>query len=181
MVSGKIRTITLFGLGTFTLVGASMTITHRALAADTKATSSKAEVQVAQGGPGNFGRGGGRGGRFLAPGQPPLPGGFEGGAGFQGGPGGPGGPDGPGGPGGFGGPPPMGMGGGPATVTATQSAVYVLRGNTLYAFNAQTLKPIAQVELPRPTGGPGGRGGAGANSGRLPRPGANAPEPGDEN
>jgi hypothetical protein len=53
----------------------------------------------------------------------------------------------------------MMMGGGPATLTATEHTVYVLRGNTLYAFNAQTLKPTAQVELPMPQFGPGGNGG----------------------
>lgn len=173
MISRKTRSLAMFGLGAAALAGASMMITHRAMAADTKVASTKtAEVRLAQ----NFGGRPGQPGRPGAPGQPPPPGGFEGGEGFQGGPGG------PGGPGGFGGPPHMMMGGGPATVSATQSAVYVLRGNTLYAFNAQTLKPTAQVELPRPQGGPGGPGGpGGANSGRLPRPGNNAPEPRDEN
>jgi hypothetical protein len=67
----------------------------------------------------------------------------------------------------------MMMGGGPATITATEHAVYVLRGNTLYAFNAQTLKPTAQVELPQPQFGPGGGGGARRTSANLPARPAN--------
>jgi hypothetical protein len=90
-----------------------------------------------------------------------------GGGGFGGGPGGgPGGPGDPGGRGGRFGPGMMGGagmmgGGGGASMTATSTAVYVLRGNTLYSFDARTLRPIAKADLPmpegRPGGGPGGR------------------------
>ena len=71
--------------------------------------------------------------------------------------GGPGG----GGPPGFGGPmgPPMG-----GNIAANNNRVYVLQGRMLLAFDAATLKPAGQVELPRPEprpgpgGGPGGQG-----------------------
>lgn len=46
---------------------------------------------------------------------------------------------------------PMPFGGGGAQLTATATTVYVLRGNTLLAFDARTLKPVAQAELPPPT------------------------------
>jgi hypothetical protein len=52
----------------------------------------------------------------------------------------------------------MGMGGPPA-MTATGNAVYVLRGNMLYAFDAKDLRQLAKTELPRPEmpqGFPGG-------------------------
>lgn len=89
------------------------------------------------------------------PGGFPRPGG-QGQGGFPGRPGGQGGfPGGPGG-GGFPGGPPMGgmgmmgMGGGGATMTATDKYVYVLRGNTLYQFAAEGLKLLGKAELPQP-------------------------------
>lgn len=76
--------------------------------------------------------------------------------------------------------PPMMMGGG-ATMTATAQAVYILRGNHLYAYDARTLSLLKDVELPRPEGpGPGGLGGPGAGGfgGRPGRP--QRPEGGQE-
>src|SRR5687767_107413 len=57
---------------------------------------------------------------------------------------------GPAGPGGFrpGGPPMPQM-------VATGSRVFVLRGRTLYAFDAGSLRLVAQADLPGPQGGPG--------------------------
>ena len=67
-------------------------------------------------------------------------------------PGGPGG-FGPGGPGGF----RPGFPGGPMPqMVATTTRVYILRGRTLYAFDAGSLKLVAQTEVPEPQGGPGG-------------------------
>jgi hypothetical protein len=70
--------------------------------------------------------------------------------------------------GGFGGPMRPGMGmmgmmGGGASMTANQNTVYVLRGNQLLAFDANSLKLKAQAELPmpHPPGGGGGFGGGG--------------------
>lgn len=83
------------------------------------------------------------------PGQPPFPGGGPGGQGFPGGPGS-GAPGYPGAGQGFRG---MGMGmmgGGPATVTATEKYVYVLRGDTLYQYSVDGLKLTAKATLPRP-------------------------------
>lgn len=96
--------------------------------------------------------------RGNRPGVPADPGGFPGGGGGAefGGPGG----GRPGGGPGFG--PPMGMGmgmGGGATMTANTTSVFVLRGNTLYAFDARTLKMTGQANLPQPEFGPGGPGG----------------------
>lgn len=58
-----------------------------------------------------------------------------------------------------------GFGGGAATVTATDRYVYVLRGNTLYQFDVNGLKLIAQAQIPveRPRVQPGQ---GGANGGR---------------
>jgi hypothetical protein len=100
------------------------------------------ERAQAQDGQGGFPRPGGQGGGF--PGRP--------GGGGQGGF--------PGGGGGFpGGPPMMGMGGGGATMTATERYVYVLRGNTLYQFSAEGLKLLGKAELPQPTRQPRPEGG----------------------
>ena len=71
--------------------------------------------------------------------QPGQPGPFgPGGGGFQGGF-----------PGGF---PMMPMMGGASQIAATPTTVYVLRGNTLYSFDARTLRPMGRttIEPPRP-------------------------------
>ena len=81
------------------------------------------------------------------PGGPPPPGGFGGPGGFR-----------PGG--GF-------MMGGGGSIAATTNRVYVLRGNTLYAIDAATLKVLGSTELPPPQMGP-----------RPGAPGAGAPPPG---
>lgn len=94
-------------------------------------------------------------------GQPPQGGGFPGGGqGFPGGGPGQGFPG--GGPGqGFRGMGPM-MGGGGASVTATEKYVYVLRGDNLYQYSVDGLKLTAKAVLPRPEpqrppqDGPGG-------------------------
>lgn len=101
------------------------------------------------------------------PGQPGFPPGEGDGGGFGGrfGGGGFGGPMGPG----MG---MMGMMGGGASLTANQNTVYVLRGNQLLAFEANTLKLKAQAELPmpHPPGGGGfGGGGFGGERGRGER------------
>lgn len=92
-----------------------------------------------------------------------------------------------GGPGGPGGPGPQGMmpGGRPGpTMAANSTRVFVLRGNTLLAFDASSLRLVSQAELPRPNGqqGPEGPGGFG-REGRGPagRGGNRAPQgaPGD--
>lgn len=79
------------------------------------------------------------------PGQPPPPGGgFPGGGRFGGG---------------------MMM---MPVMTATDKYVYILRGNTLYQFDAGSLTLVKQADLPRPAGGPGRRpGGDGAGAERL--------------
>jgi hypothetical protein len=67
------------------------------------------------------------------------------------------------------GPPPMGPPmGGPPAMTATQNSVYVLRGNTLYALDARTLKITAQADLPMPQRGPGGADNGGFRPNRRP-------------
>ncbi|HET6382881.1 MAG TPA: hypothetical protein VFJ58_05770 [Armatimonadota bacterium] len=78
-------------------------------------------------------------------GGPPPGGGFQQG----GGPGGP--PFGGGrfGGGRFGGPG-MFPGGGPESLTATTTNVYILRGGTLYSYDAHTLKLIGAAQLPAP-------------------------------
>ena len=120
------------------------------------------------------------------PGQGGFPGGGQQGGFPGGGPQGgfPGGPQGgfPGGGfgqgGGMRGPMMMGMGGAPATVTATDKFVYVLRGDTLMQFSVDGLKLVAKATLPRDEprqpGGPGegGRGGEGGRPGR----GGNLPQ-----
>ena len=63
-------------------------------------------------------------------------------------------------------------------MTATPSTVFVLRGSTLYAFDAGTLKLKAKTELPAPEfgpqgGGPGGFGGPGG--GGFGSPGGGGP------
>ncbi len=122
-----------------------------------------------------------------APQERPGQGGFPGGGpqgGFPGGgpqggfPGG--GPQGgfPGGgfgQGGMRGPMMMGMGGAPATVTATDKYVYVLRGETLMQFSVDGLKLVAKTTLPRDErpgpGGPGDGPAPGRPGGQGPRPG----------
>lgn len=97
----------------------------------------------------------------IVPGQAPpgapggLPGGGFGGGGVGGFPGDP-----------FsGGPPMMPMMGG-TQMTATSSTVFVLRGNTLYAFDAGTLRLKAKTQLPAPEPpGPGDPGGGFGESG----------------
>lgn len=98
--------------------------------------------------------------------QPPQ--GFPGGGGGQGPFGGQGGPGGfpGGGPGGQGmRGPMMGMMGAPATMTATDRYVFILRGDTLYQYSTDGLKLVGKAELPRdqrgPRGGQGGPGGPG--------------------
>jgi len=102
-----------------------------------------------------------------------FPGGPQGGrGGFPGGPGGQGGfPGGPGGQGGFpGGPggqgmmrPMMGMMGAPATITATDKYVFVLRGDQLLQYSTDGLKLVGKAMLPRDE--------------RGPRPGGEGPNP----
>jgi hypothetical protein len=171
------------------LVGGTLFAGHRAQAQGSVRVAPKVEegAQAQQGRPrqpGAQGRPGGGG-----PGSPAGdgqfgPGGGEGFGGPGGGPGGFGGPG--GGPQGFGGPggmPPMMGGGGGASMTATSTAVYILRGNHLFAYDARSLSLIKDVELPRPEGGPGGGpqgfggpeggpgGGPGGRGGRPQRPG----------
>ena len=87
-------------------------------------------------------------------GQPPAPGqGQPGGGGF-----------GQGGGGGFGGGMRFGGGGAPV-ITATERFVYVLRGNTLYQFDANGLRLLAQADLPAMAGGGRNLGGAGDGAG----------------
>ena len=101
--------------------------------------------------------------------QPGQPGG-----GFQ--------PGGPGFGGGFGGGIPRPGFGAAPVMTATERFVYVLRGNTLYQFDANGLRLVAQTELPLPAGmtpggegvGPGGRR-RGGNRTTPGAPGALAP------
>ena len=91
----------------------------------------------------------------------------------------PGFPGQPGGPGpGF----PFPMFGGGGAMAANQNHVYVLRGNTVYALDAGTLKVTAQSQLPGgPMMGPGGFGGGGAGPrfapGRRFQPGAPGAQP----
>ena len=88
--------------------------------------------------------------------------------------GGPGGPGGQGGPGGFG---PQGMmPGRPGSMLAANSTrVFVLRGNTLLAFDANSLRLVSQTQLPQPTG-PVGPEGPGAGFGPAGRGGARPPQ-----
>jgi hypothetical protein len=138
------------GIGALVLAGGTLALTGHSLTAQ---ASDDAQEGGAQ--------------RQIQPGQPGFGPGAPGGLGGGGfGPGGPGfgGPGGPGGPGGM----MMGGGGGGAQMTATATGVYVLRGNTLYAFDPRTLKLAAKsdVPMPEPRFGPQGRpGGEGA-----PRP-----------
>src|SRR5437773_6504613 len=92
-------------------------------------------------------------------GGPGQPGGFPGGPGFQ-----------PGFGGGMPGMMPgMMMGGG--AMAATGSRVYVLRGNTVYAMDAASLRVVATGELPAPRFGPGGPGGFRGQPGQPGFPG----------
>ncbi len=164
MSSSRIQRWVGAGVGAAVLAGTTMAVSYYAFAQGTEREGQP------------------RPERGQRPGQRPergqFPGGPEGGQ-FPGGPGGPGFPGAPGGfaggPGGPGGPgfgPPMGMGpGGGRQLTATPNGVYVLRGNTLYAFDARTLKLTGQAELPRPEFGPGGPMGPGGPGGPGFRPG----------
>ena len=97
------------------------------------------------------------------PAPPPPPGG---GAPFPGGPGG--GPFPPGG-----GRPGMMMGGfgGPSQMAVSGTAIYILRGNTVYRLNAATLRVEAQGEIPMDQGmvAPGGQGNFGGQGQQRPR------------
>jgi len=122
------------GVGAAALAGLTASISYYAFA---QAPDGPGRTVVAQRRPGGLDAQAqpGQPGEPRRPGAPPF---------------GPGGPQfGPGGPmmGG-----PMMMGG--ASMTATSTAVYVMRGNTLYAFDANTLKLKARAELP--DGPPGG-------------------------
>lgn len=142
------------GLGALALSGMTMAVTCKAMAEGERPLQAPDEAQAER--PQPPGEGGGFGG------GPGGPGGF-------GGPGGPGGRGGfGGGPGGPGGPPPFMMGGG-ASMTANATTVYVLRGNTIIALDAKTLRQTAKAELPPMEFGPGGPGGPGG--GRPGRPG----------
>lgn len=91
-----------------------------------------------------------------------------------------GGPGGPGGPGGFG---PQGMmpGRPGPTLAANSTRVFVLRGDMLLAFDANSLRLVSQAQLPRPNGqegpdvpggfGPEGRGPGGRAGNRSPQGG----------
>lgn len=129
------------------------------------ATLAVVHEASAQGGPGGQG---GQGGQFGPGGQ--------GGPGFGGpGFGGPGfgGPGGPGFPGMM-----PGMGMGPGTVlAANNSRLFVLRGNTVFAYDAATLKMVGHTDLPTPQGGPDGRGPDGRGPGGR---GGNRPPQGNE-
>lgn len=84
-----------------------------------------------------------------------VPGGAPGGRPGAPGPGGPGGFGGPGGPGGFG--RGGGFGGGmTATMTASATRLFILQGRTLYAYDASSLRLVAQSQLPDPVN-PAGR------------------------
>jgi len=163
------------GLGAALLLGTTTAISLRAMAGSDDPAGKKPGVQVAQaqqpgtGQPGDVPRRPGGG-----------PGGFGGGfgGGFPGGPGGPGGP-------GFG----MMGGMGGVQMTATSTNVFILRGNTLYSFDARSLKLLGKAELPAPEmpaggfgpgGFPGGGGGGfGGPGGGRPgnRPGAPQGDP----
>lgn len=150
------------GLGGALILSASLALAYRALAQEQGRNGQRPGTAQA------FQGGGGLGGQ---PGFPPGGGGGFGGGGFGGG--------------GFG--PGMMPGGGGGTMTATSTNVYVLRGNTLYSFDARTLKLTAQANLPQPEpgqgfpGGGGGFGGGGQGGFRQQgRPGG-APGGGDQN
>lgn len=103
------------------------------------------------------------------PAGPGQQGGFGGQGGGQGGFGGQGGQGGQGGfqrggqggqpgfPGGQGGPMMMGGGGGGGTAIVEEGPyLYIVQGNRMFKVNKSDLKVVAQGELPRPMGGPGG-------------------------
>lgn len=143
------------GLGVLALAGGTFALASRSLA--------QAEGQPRPEGrrDGEVRRTGPRDGEVRREG-PRDPGGLrpEGQPGFQ-----------PGFPGGFPGGPGMGPMGpmmGAPTMTATATTVYVLRGNTLFAFDANTLRLKARTELPAPEFRPGGPGGPGGGFGGGP-------------
>src|SRR5262249_51023224 len=45
----------------------------------------------------------------------------------------------------------------PTSMTATSQYVYVLRGNTLYSFDARTLRPMGRTTIEAPRPGPNDR------------------------
>lgn len=99
---------------------------------------------------------------YAAPGDQGQPMGPQGGMRPMGGPGGMG----PMGGRGMGGP---GMGGPPAfPMTANSTSVYILIGNTLYQYDAKTLKLLSktQIEMPQPQPGMGGPGMGGPPGGQ---------------
>lgn len=150
MIQNSARRWAGVGLGALILAGGTFALCSRTLAqGQTKREIRQAGPQdFAQQDPAQFG-----GGQPGQPGQPGFQGGF---------------PGGPGGPGGFPGMPGMMGGGGGASMAATSTAVYVLRGNQLLAFDATTLKLKAQAEVPMPRMGPmgpDGRGGFGGPGG----------------
>ena len=70
----------------------------------------------------------------------------------------------------------MGGGGGGATMVVDGNFLFILRGNSLYKVQKETLKVVAEGELPMPQmrGGPGGQPG---NFQPQQRGGGNAPPP----
>ncbi len=162
MTAGGVQRWAGFGLAATALAGVTLAISHQA-GAQRAAPSAEPRLAAQQPPPGQPGPGG-------VPGRPGPGGGFGAGGGFGGFGGGAGFP-------GF-----RGFGG-EGAITATSSAVYVLRGNRLYAFDARTLRLIAQAELPEPEMSPGFAPGAPGRSGRPGgAPGARtpggAPQPG---
>lgn len=149
------------GLGALVAAGATVTLCYQALAQGEGALQRQprrpGEVRL-QGAP---------------PAQPVQPGAEDFAQGFGGAPeggfGGGGLGPGPGGPGGPGFGPGMGMMMAPTSMTANANTVFVLRGNTLLAYDAGSLRLKASTELPVPEGRGFGRpGGFGGNGPRRP-------------
>lgn len=87
------------------------------------------------------------------PGRPPMPGGVGGAPPFPGPPPGFGGAFGFG----FGGPgfgPPFPLGSPPTAMAVSGNSLYILRGNTVFKLDANTLQVQRQTELPPPSEGP---------------------------
>ena len=112
--------------------------------------------------------------------QPGEQGGAPGGGGGAGGPGMPGMGGGPGMMGG----PFMGMRGGPpgsVAVTATDKYLFIVRGNTVFQLDVNTLEILKQKELPEPErGGPDRQGMGGGARQRPPMEGGAAGAGGDK-
>ena len=70
-----------------------------------------------------------------------------------------------------------GFGGGGVQMAVASNALFILRGNTLYRVNAQTLKVEVTGALPQPEGGAGFRGGQGGPNFRGGQPGGAPPPP----